>query len=192
LGLDRAVRLDRTQVSVASRDLGDGLRTRKAARASSGYACLVTARACGARSESPMKVLLAVDGSEHSNRAVDFVANAGWLQAGNELVVFTAVAPLPRHLENISDPELVRRNYLLEAEEILAPVRKRLSTLGMRVRYDWATGPAAEAIVRTAEKGQAYLIVMGSHGHGALGNVAMGSVATRVLASCSVPVLLVR
>jgi nucleotide-binding universal stress UspA family protein len=33
---------------------------------------------------------------------------------------------------------------------------------------------------------------MGSHGHGALTNLVMGSVATRVLAHCSVPVLLVR
>ena len=33
---------------------------------------------------------------------------------------------------------------------------------------------------------------MGSHGHGALGNLIIGSVATKVLASCKVPVLLVR
>ncbi|HNI85575.1 MAG TPA: universal stress protein, partial [Ottowia sp.] len=33
---------------------------------------------------------------------------------------------------------------------------------------------------------------MGSRGHGALGGLVMGSVATKVLASCEVPVLLVR
>jgi len=139
-----------------------------------------------------MKILLAVDGSEHSRRAVDFVANAGWLQAGSELLVFTAVAPLPRRVEKMADPELVQRNYLTEAEEILSPVRKRLATIGMPVRCDWAVGPPAEAIVETAEKAQPYLIVMGSHGLGALSNLVMGSVATRVLASCTVPVLLVR
>jgi len=142
--------------------------------------------------ERSMKILLAVDGSEHSYRAVDFVANAGWLQAGSELVVFTAVAPLPRRVENMADPELVQRNYLTEAQEILAPARQRLSTIGMPVRYDWAVGPPAEAIARTAEKLQPYLIVMGSHGQGALANLVVGSVATRVLASCTVPVLLVR
>jgi nucleotide-binding universal stress UspA family protein len=36
------------------------------------------------------------------------------------------------------------------------------------------------------------LLVMGSHGHGTLGNLVMGSVATQVLAHCKVPVLLVR
>jgi nucleotide-binding universal stress UspA family protein len=33
---------------------------------------------------------------------------------------------------------------------------------------------------------------MGSHGHGAIGALLMGSVAQRVIAKCSVPVLLIR
>jgi len=33
---------------------------------------------------------------------------------------------------------------------------------------------------------------MGSHGHGSVGNLVMGSVATKALAACKVPVLLVR
>jgi nucleotide-binding universal stress UspA family protein len=33
---------------------------------------------------------------------------------------------------------------------------------------------------------------MGSHGHGTIGSLVMGSVATRVLASCKTPVLLIR
>ena len=36
------------------------------------------------------------------------------------------------------------------------------------------------------------LIVRGSHGHSSLGNLVMGSVATKVLAGCSTPVLLIR
>ena len=42
------------------------------------------------------------------------------------------------------------------------------------------------------ETGEFDLIVMGSHGHNALSSLVMGSVATKVLANCSVPVLLVR
>jgi nucleotide-binding universal stress UspA family protein len=34
--------------------------------------------------------------------------------------------------------------------------------------------------------------VMGSHGHGSIGNLVMGSVATQVLSHSKVPVLLVR
>ena len=36
------------------------------------------------------------------------------------------------------------------------------------------------------------LVILGSHGHGTLVNLVMGSVATQVLAHCKVPVLLVR
>jgi len=53
-------------------------------------------------------------------------------------------------------------------------------------------GSAGELIAKAAEAGAFDLVVMGSHGHSALGNLVMGSVATRVLAHCKVPVLLVR
>lgn len=43
-----------------------------------------------------------------------------------------------------------------------------------------------------AESGKFDLLMMGSHGYSALGNLVMGSVATKVLAGCKVPVLLVR
>ena len=45
---------------------------------------------------------------------------------------------------------------------------------------------------KTAPAGGYELILMGSHGHSALGKLVMGSVTTNVLAHCGVPVLLVR
>jgi nucleotide-binding universal stress UspA family protein len=51
--------------------------------------------------------------------------------------------------------------------------------------------PAAE-IARLAETGRFDLVVMGSHGHGSLARIALGSVTTKVLAKCSRPVLIVR
>ena len=53
-------------------------------------------------------------------------------------------------------------------------------------------GNAGETIAKTAESGKFDMIIMGSRGHGALGSLVMGSVATRVLANCQTPVLLVR
>ena len=55
-----------------------------------------------------------------------------------------------------------------------------------------ATGPIAKKIGEYAEKGRYDMIVMGSHGRSAAGNLFLGSVATRVLAECKVPVLIVR
>ena len=44
----------------------------------------------------------------------------------------------------------------------------------------------------TAKRGKFDLVVMGSHGHGLFRNLVLGSVATRVLAACTVPVLIIR
>lgn len=52
--------------------------------------------------------------------------------------------------------------------------------------------PPAATIVETAAGEGCDLIVMGSHGRGALGQVVLGSVVTRVAATCSVPLLIVR
>ncbi|MEG0445197.1 MAG: universal stress protein, partial [Comamonas sp.] len=46
--------------------------------------------------------------------------------------------------------------------------------------------------VKYAQEGQYDLIVMGTHGHSALGRLVMGSVSSQVLAGCTIPVLLIR
>ena len=51
---------------------------------------------------------------------------------------------------------------------------------------------AAETIAALADKGKYDLLMMGSHGQGSLGNLVLGSVATKVMALCDTPVLLVR
>ena len=53
-------------------------------------------------------------------------------------------------------------------------------------------GDRVKSIAKFADSGKFDLVIMGSHGQGALGNLVMGSVATEVLARCKVPVLLVR
>jgi nucleotide-binding universal stress UspA family protein len=53
-------------------------------------------------------------------------------------------------------------------------------------------GAPGELIASTAAKGGYDLLMLGSHGHGALVNLVTGSVATKVLAQCKTPVLLIR
>lgn len=63
---------------------------------------------------------------------------------------------------------------------------------GIDAKSTWKTGHAGESIAKLADSGKFDLVVMGSHGHGTLVNLVMGSVATQVLSHCQVPVLLVR
>ncbi|MBY0468573.1 MAG: universal stress protein, partial [Burkholderiaceae bacterium] len=53
-------------------------------------------------------------------------------------------------------------------------------------------GSAAEVIAKQASSSSFDLLMMGSHGHGNLLNAVMGSVATKVIAQCKTPVLLIR
>jgi nucleotide-binding universal stress UspA family protein len=83
--------------------------------------------------------------------------------------------------------------YDEEGEKVIKPIRTFFGRRkDLKVSYSVKSGHAAEIIVSAAEKGEFDLIVMGSHGHGTLGNLVMGSVATKVLAQSKVPLLLVR
>ena len=68
-----------------------------------------------------------------------------------------------------------------EAEDVLAPIRKLLERKGLAWRCDWKVGEPAAQILAAAERGKAHMIVMGTHGYGAIGRAVMGSVAHRVL-----------
>ena len=62
--------------------------------------------------------------------------------------------------------------------------------------WDFSTahvqGHPPDAIAAYANETKPDLIIMGSHGHSALGSIIMGSTTSGVLARCAIPVLLVR
>jgi nucleotide-binding universal stress UspA family protein len=53
-------------------------------------------------------------------------------------------------------------------------------------------GAPAEIIVQTAIKQNCDLVVMGTHGHGAIADVLIGSTARRVIRQSPIPVLVIR
>ena len=140
-----------------------------------------------------MKILLPVDGSAYTQRSLECVANGVELFGPRHAyIALTVVAPIPAHAARFLDRDMLQGHYREEAEKVLAPVRTFAHRHGLTVAAQHVAGHAAQAIAACAEREQVDLIVMGSHGHSALGNIVLGSVATGVLASCKVPVLLVR
>jgi nucleotide-binding universal stress UspA family protein len=63
---------------------------------------------------------------------------------------------------------------------------------GLNATTHWKLGHPGVTVSKIAEAGEYDMVIMGSHGHGALVNLVTGSVATQVLAQCKVPVLLIR
>jgi nucleotide-binding universal stress UspA family protein len=140
-----------------------------------------------------MKILLAVDGSPYTKKMLAYLATHDDLfTVGNDYTVFTVQPILPPRARAAVGKEIVDKYYADEAERVLAPVSKFLLRHGIDAKSSWKSGHAGERIAEMADNGKFDLLMMGSHGHGTLVNLVMGSVATQVLAHCKVPVLLVR
>ncbi len=140
-----------------------------------------------------MKILLAVDGSAYSKKMLAYLGtHDALLSTDHDYTVFTAASALPARASAMVSKEVVASYYAEESEKVLAPVAKFLLRHGIDAKTSWKVGSAGTLIAKTADSGKFDLLVMGSHGHGALTNLVMGSVTTQVLAHCKVPVLLVR
>ena len=140
-----------------------------------------------------MKVLMAVDGSDHTKRMLAYVAAHDELfRPGNQYTVFTAVTPIPQHAAQHLDRQTLTDYYTDQAEEVFKPIRAFAQQNGWSIHTEHATANAAGAIAELAEREKFDMVVMGSHGHTSLANVLLGSVASGVLARCKVPVLLIR
>lgn len=140
-----------------------------------------------------MKTMLAVDGSSHTKHMLAYVAaHDEWLGAKHEYTVLTVVPFMPPGAAALAGDSMIEAYYRDEADRVLKPIRTFFKKQGLSAEFVAQHGNVAEMIARQAERGKFDLLVMGSHGHGRLANVILGSVAHRVLAHCTVPVLLVR
>lgn len=140
-----------------------------------------------------MKILLAVDGSPYTKRMLAWLATHDeWLSGTNHFTVLTVTLPIPPHAASMFSKDDLQTYYDDAADKVFKPIRKFLAKHDAATDYLARVGHAPEAIAKTADKGKYDLVIMGSHGHGNLMNLVTGSVATKVLAACKVPVLLVR
>ncbi|MFT3815356.1 MAG: universal stress protein [Acidovorax sp.] len=140
-----------------------------------------------------MKILLAVDGSAYTKKMLAYlVTHEVTMSALVEYTALTVCPEIPPRARKALGKTAVDQYYAEECEKILSPVMKFLARHGMRAQSLAKTGHAGDTIARIAEEGKYDLIVMGTHGVGALSKLVMGSVSTKVLAQCSVPVMLVR
>ena len=140
-----------------------------------------------------MKILLAVDGSKYTKKMLAYLTTHEELfGAHNSYTLLTVTPQLPPRARSAVGKEMVDTYHREEAEKVLSPVSKFLARHGIEPKTLSKVGHAGEIISKAADSGPFDLLVMGSHGHGTLGNLVMGSVATQVLANCKVPLLLVR
>jgi nucleotide-binding universal stress UspA family protein len=132
-------------------------------------------------------IVLAVDGSEPSDRAVTYARELAKSGGGRIIAV---------HVKEIMAGRAAGPVHPNE-EEILERIRGQITQLKddgidatLEVTSTMAGGPA-HVIADTAEKQAADVIVTGTRGHTAIAGVLLGSVAQRLLHLAHCPVLVV-
>jgi nucleotide-binding universal stress UspA family protein len=140
-----------------------------------------------------MKILAAVDGSPYTKRMLAYLAaHDEWLGSQHDYTLLHAVPAVPPRAAAVLDKETLKTYYEDEAEKVFKPIRSFFAKQGLKASFVGKPGSAADQIAAAADKGGFDLVILGSHGHGSLTNLVLGSVATKVLARCRTPVLLVR
>ncbi len=143
-----------------------------------------------------MKLLVAIDLSEQSRKIIDEAQKlAKRLQA--TVVLLHVIAPASPAIELPSDEEIVHLPDIEPDDEggresiQLQSLAKQLQEDGIETSVAIVHHEEALAIIGESEKQQADLIMLGSHGHGALFHLLVGSVSEGVIRRSTCPVIIV-
>ena len=142
-----------------------------------------------------MKILLAVDGSSHSNKATEtLIKHAARYKDTPEVFLLYVHLPVPKlhGMSNVVSREMINRYYEEESEEALATSKRLFDEARIASHTQMLVGPVAETIVKQAEAHGCDLIYMGTRGMEGLKNVLLGSNAVKVLHIATIPVVLVK
>jgi len=141
-----------------------------------------------------MKALVATDGSPHAQAALEgLVSRLAWFKAPPTVELVTVHAAIPYgRAAAWAGHDVVEKYYAEESDAAIKPAAELLRARGVDFHAVKLVGEAAHEIVKHAQESGCDLIVMGTHGQGAVANLVMGSVTTKVIALSKVPVLLFR
>jgi nucleotide-binding universal stress UspA family protein len=142
------------------------------------------------------KILVPLDGSELAECVLGHVRGLVKEGSAGEVTLFSVVkvdAPWSELYGKNFDINTMREAFFSSAREYLAKIESQLNSEGIKVKMECleANSPAHK-IAEYAQENGMELIIMGTHGYTGLKKMIMGSVASGVLNSSSVPVLLIR
>ena len=140
-----------------------------------------------------MKILVPVDGSRAAQRAVLHAAALGKLR-GAQVILLNVQPPLPLYgmVRAYMPSDEYHAACAAHARAALDPAARLLKRKGVPCRADVVYGEPAKCIIAAARAQKCDAIVMGTRGQGAVGNLLLGSVATKVIHLAKVPVTLVK
>jgi nucleotide-binding universal stress UspA family protein len=140
------------------------------------------------------KILVAIDFSPDSNRAIDAALELVRSDGGKVTLLHVCELPAystPEYSMYVPSPELTEE-MCQQAKETLEDYRLRCASAGVTVDVACLLGTSVAAeIVDYAAGGKFDLIVVGTHGRRGLRRLVLGSVAEKVVRTADRPVLTV-
>jgi nucleotide-binding universal stress UspA family protein len=141
------------------------------------------------------KILLAVDGSGHSNKVIETGVEMA-VKFGAEIVILNTYF-IP---ERFNAHESSHYTYLRKIEEsmvkhgtdLLSSLKSELEAKGIKVKTFLEKGPASTKIITKAASEECDLIIVGTRGLGNVTSLIIGSTSNYVLHHASCPVLLTK
>ncbi len=140
-----------------------------------------------------MKILAAIDLSTASEIVLVAVRQHAGLTSAETWLLHVA-EPDPAFVGYEAGPQVVRdqvAHTFREEHEQLHHHAEALRTAGIKTTALVVQGPTSETILGQGKKLGVDLIVVGSHGHGALRQMLVGSVSEGVIRGATCPVLVV-
>jgi len=140
-----------------------------------------------------MKLLAAVDLSKASGYVIEAVHRVA-LATDAEVYVLHTIIPLPGiagpEFNPVMEQQEMSRRYLDEREQLKELVTQ-LVEADVNATAIMAQGDPVKTILREAERLDAELVVVGSHGHGKMFDALVGSISAGILRKSTIPVLVV-
>ena len=140
-----------------------------------------------------MKLLAAVDLSKASGYVIEAVHRVA-LATDAEVCVLHTIIPLPGiagpEFNPVTEQQELSERYLDERDELNELVTQ-LVDADVNASALMAQGDPVKTILREAERLDAELIVVGSHGHGMMFDALVGSISAGILRKSTIPVLVV-
>lgn len=134
------------------------------------------------------KILVPLDGSRLAEGIIPRVEWLAKIHDGEVTLLRVALA----HMFPGADPIQHQVNVVREAEEYLAKVEANLKDMGLKVNSVVRYGHDAQEILDHARGRGFDLIAMATHGRTGLSQLVLGSVASKIIHTATVPILLCR
>jgi nucleotide-binding universal stress UspA family protein len=142
-----------------------------------------------------MKVLVSIDGSKHSVKAIDYLikhANMFASKGSSLLVLHVEADAIPPEVTQYIPKKTINEWYADHGKKAVKASVARLDAAGIKYKLTQKVGRVADTILEEAKASKSDMIVMGSHGHSSLMSLVMGSITTQVLSQAKQPVLIIK